>query len=104
MMVKLAYASQGSALRSSPISLTIPKSPHFNSTLQKRPPCKSQEEIDEEIASMPAFKARKLNQRVIDSCGDLGVPHILPKPLTELTPFELRTDNRAEAYSVRCPD
>jgi hypothetical protein len=36
----------------------------------------SKEKEDEEVAEMLAkqFKARPLNKRVLESCGDLGVP------------------------------
>ena len=42
-----------------------------------------------------AFKAKPIDKRIFDSMGELGVPKVAAKPVTETVPFELRIDKRA---------
>eukprot|EP00854_Cymbomonas_tetramitiformis_P001817 gene1817-2484_t len=80
--------------------LTIPKSPKLSTVSRKREQsCKSRAQVEEEeMANMPKFSALPLDEKVMKSCGDLGVPRVLPKPNTVAEPFTLGTDERATAH------
>jgi targeting protein for Xklp2 len=59
----------------------------------------SQEEREaEEMKKIPKFTARKLDRRILDSCGDLGVPKIPRAAATVPKGFDFKTDARAAAH------
>ncbi len=47
----------------------------------------------EEISRHP-FRARRLDRRIFDSAGELGVPKVAARPVTEPMEFEFRADKR----------
>ena len=52
---------------------------------------------EEEMSSMPKFKALPLNKKVLESHGDMGVPRVQRPPSTKPTEFNLSTSMRGEA-------
>lgn len=54
----------------------------------------------EEIARHP-FKARTLDRRIFDSAGELGVPKVAARPVTEPVEFEFRAEKRLAQPRVR---
>lgn len=88
--------------------VTEPKAPTFKTDIRlkntARPKPLSREEQEDkmmkEIESKP-FKARAIDQRIFSSVGELGVPKVPAKPLTEPVAFEFRTDKRcSNAHTV----
>eukprot|EP00960_Hanusia_phi_P068176 766778-Hanusia_phi.AAC.9 len=62
-----------------PLKLTEPKTPEFSSFRRSARHVKSQaEREEEELQEMKKkqFKARPLNDKILSSCGDLGVPKV----------------------------
>jgi hypothetical protein len=54
----------------------------------------------QDIQSHP-FRARKLDRRIFESAGELGVPKVAAKPVTEPVEFQLRADQRSQQPRVR---
>jgi len=54
--------------------------------------------LDEEMTAIKSkpFKARPLDKRIFESSGELGVPKVAARPVTEPSCFELRSDARAK--------
>lgn len=83
--------------------LTVAHSPKFRTEIR----CKSanrsrpmshieQEDLEmKEFQSRP-FRAREIDRRIFDSRGEIGVPKIMPKPLTEPVEFDLQYEKRAQ--------
>lgn len=46
------------------------------------------------------FKARPLDKRIFESSGEMGVPKIAARPVTEPSCFELKSDARAKQPRV----
>lgn len=63
------------------LELTVPKPFNFHSTRRRRSIRNSDVSIKTKTTNM--FKARPLNRKIFESGGDLGVPRIPKKPLTE---------------------
>ena len=79
-------------------SLTEPKEFHFRTSIcsAKRGLPKSREERElEYIRKKGNFKARPLNQRVMESAGELGVPKVNKRPTTKAVGFRSHTAKRA---------
>ena len=79
-------------------SLTEPKEFHFRTSIcsTKRGLPKSREERElEYIRKKGHFKARPLNQRVMESAGELGVPKVNKRPTTKAVGFRSHTAKRA---------
>ena len=52
--------------------------------IHRAPTVKSTAELEEEeIKKGSQFKARKFSSKIANSCGDLGVPKTVPKPVTQ---------------------
>eukprot|EP01047_Picozoa_sp_COSAG01_P093829 COSAG01_NODE_24873_length_763_cov_1.216867_1_plen_212_part_10 len=51
-----------------------------------------------EMAEMPKFKARALNKKILESAGELGVPKVHKKPLTEPKQFNFKSDERIKRH------
>lgn len=51
------------------------------------------------IKSKP-FKARLLDRRIFESSGEMGVPKIAARPVTEPSCFELKSDARAKQARI----
>jgi hypothetical protein len=69
-----------------PPALTEPKTPNFSSFRRTNTKVKSHAEREEELmeeARKNRFKARPLNRSALDSCGDVGVPKVARKALTQ---------------------
>ena len=80
-----------------PPKLTEPKTPNFSSFRRKDPKVKSYAEREQEAleeAKRNQFKARPVNRSALDSCGDLGVPKVSRKALTNATAPKLSTSDR----------
>ena len=54
----------------------------------------------EEINRHP-FRARRLDRRIFESAGELGVPKVAARPVTEPVEFEFRADKRSAQPRVR---
>lgn len=63
------------------LELTVPKPFHFHSTRRRRSIRSSDVSIKSKTTQM--FKARPLNRKIFESGGDLGVPRVPKRPLTE---------------------
>ncbi|KAF3793411.1 TPX2 protein [Nymphaea thermarum] len=76
--------------------LTVPKSPHLETSTRARPQTiKSSEELEqEELANMPKFKARPLNKKILVSKGELGVFRNQKHQATIPQEFHFATDER----------
>ncbi|XP_031498883.1 protein TPX2 [Nymphaea colorata] len=79
--------------------LTVPKSPHLETSTRSRPQTiKSSEELEqEELANMPKFKARPLNKKILVSKGELGVFRNQKHQATIPQEFHFATDERIPA-------
>jgi hypothetical protein len=82
--------------------LTVPHEFHFrvDERLKSQPPREvltTEQREALEVASFPAFKARPLDPRVLNSIGDLGVPRVEKAPLTVPTSPEFRSEARLAA-------
>lgn len=88
---------------SRPASVTQPKEPLLWTTTRTRPShFKPREKVEEEeMSSMPRFKASTLNPLVLASSGQIGVPCVEKRGPTELQPFQFITDDRAETRAQR---
>ena len=78
------------------LTQTVPVAPTLMSELRaaSKPKPKSSAEIEEELLkSIPAFKARPVDRRVLESAGDLGVKRVEPRKTTEFAVFNLATTN-----------
>lgn len=74
----------------SSLTTTVPKSFTLLSEMRHRQPAKSREQLDAEyLKSVPAFKAKPVDKRVLDSAGDIGVKRVLPRKPTEFAEFDL---------------
>ncbi|GAQ84188.1 putative targeting protein for XKLP2 [Klebsormidium nitens] len=102
-MVVQKEASQG---KFDPLRLTVPKSPQLTTAYRARPArgTSSEEAELEEILKHPKFKARPLDRRVLDSCGEMGVPKVVPAPTTKPEGFQLATDSRLGKHPSELPD
>jgi hypothetical protein len=56
----------------------------------------------EEIQKHP-FRARPLDRRIFESTGELGVPKVAARPVTEPVEFSLQVDKRSTQPRVRAP-
>ena len=56
----------------------------------------------EEMAAINSkpFRARPLDKRIFEGSGELGVPKIAARPLTEPVCFELKSDMRAKQARI----
>jgi hypothetical protein len=84
------------------VKLTIPHEFHFrvDERLKAQPPREVLTTEQREalaVASFPAFKARPLDPRVLNSIGDLGVPRVEKAQLTVPTSPEFRSEARLAA-------
>eukprot|EP00850_Spirogloea_muscicola_P016793 SM000139S00110 [mRNA] locus=s139:136471:141748:- [translate_table: standard] len=78
-------------------SLTRPRSPHLETALRRRHiELKSSEELEEEVlAALPPFRARPWSKQVMNSSGEVGVPRVTKRPVTEPKEFTFATKSRA---------
>eukprot|EP00850_Spirogloea_muscicola_P009729 SM000055S18263 [mRNA] locus=s55:420222:424737:+ [translate_table: standard] len=78
-------------------SLTRPRSPHLETALRRRHiELKSSEELEEEVlAAVPPFRARPWSKQVMNSSGEVGVPRVTKRPVTEAKEFTFATKSRA---------
>eukprot|EP00762_Andalucia_godoyi_P007307 ANDGO_01518.mRNA.1 Targeting protein for Xklp2 homolog len=94
---------------SGPLRVTEPKPFQFASEDRKRPVAYAGREKleEEELSKMPKFKAIPLNEKVLQSAGDLGVPRVEKRPVTiPLSPklaTELRSARILEREAVDFP-
>eukprot|EP00899_Mesostigma_viride_P013828 jgi/Mesvir1/22446/Mv17915-RA.1 len=58
---------------------------------------------EEELKKMPKFRARPLDRKVLESCGDLGVPKVEKPPLTSTHEFKFQTDVRCAMHASPAP-
>ena len=89
-----------SSTSSRPMRLTEPKAPTFATDTRAAAHTipKSTEELEmEEMNAIEAqpFKAKPVDPRVMNSAGDLGVPRLSKKPLTQCASPNFRVDKRA---------
>lgn len=87
------------------LTLTVPQEFQLETALRARPStAKSRDELEaEELARIPPFKALPLNMKVLESHGELGVPKVTKRPLTEPQEFHLKTDARAQLRPPPAP-
>eukprot|EP00428_Durinskia_dybowskii_P076584 CAMPEP_0170359130 /NCGR_PEP_ID=MMETSP0117_2-20130122/2594_1 /TAXON_ID=400756 /ORGANISM="Durinskia baltica, Strain CSIRO CS-38" /LENGTH=786 /DNA_ID=CAMNT_0010613379 /DNA_START=70 /DNA_END=2430 /DNA_ORIENTATION=- len=97
------------APKSAALKLTVGHSPKLRTKKRgqyaaSRPKPPTRDEVQqaemEEISRHP-FRALPLDRRIFDSAGELGVPKIPAKPLTEPMEFEFRADKRSSQPRVR---
>jgi len=99
----LHSVSKGSAAKAKTVrhgALTDAKSPQFvtKARASTRALPKSTAELEEELMERfrkNPFRARAINQKVMASQGDIGVPKTRPRGLTEPRGFSFRSDARA---------
>ena len=58
--------------------------------------------LEEEMIAINSkpFKARPLDKRIFESSGEMGVPKIAARPVTEPSCFELKSDARAKQARI----
>jgi hypothetical protein len=58
--------------------------------------------LEEEMIAInnKPFKARPLDKRIFESSGEMGVPKVAARPVTEPSCFELKSDARAKQPRV----
>lgn len=78
--------------------LTVPHPPALQTDkrgeLRKTEIAPGTKEQEDEIECQKIFKARPLDERILHSTGDLGVPKIASKDVTTPHPFHFKTDER----------
>ncbi|KAL3160020.1 hypothetical protein ABBQ38_010406 [Trebouxia sp. C0009 RCD-2024] len=89
-----------------PAKVSSPKAPQFATDARIRGThCKSREDLEaEEMASMPQFKARAINADVLLGAGQLNLPRVEARPLTEAHSPDLATKSRALHQHQKAPD
>jgi targeting protein for Xklp2 len=82
-----------------PMGLTRPAPFNFQTGTRYRPVhvLSTEEQKRIELENMPKFKARPLPKKIFESHGDMGVPKIEKRPLTEAEAPNLRSLTRFEA-------
>ncbi|XP_010272382.1 PREDICTED: protein TPX2-like [Nelumbo nucifera] len=85
-----------------PHKLTLPRTPHLETSLRARPPkVKSSQELEkEELEKMPKFKARPFNKKIFESKGDLGIFCNPKRNVTKPQEFHFATDERIPPASA----
>lgn len=90
---------------------TIPVAPTFRTDARlenhTRPKPPSREEIEEKQMQEfqhHQFKHKPVDHKIFESAGELGVPKVQPKTVTEPEPFNLRIDRRPKRQSQLLPD
>jgi len=78
--------------------LTVPVSP----CLKTRERCQARKslvasELDEKDKEFAGFRARKLDRRILESSGELGVPRVTSAPLTQCKPFALHETSKRKS-------
>lgn len=85
-----------------PLPLTEPKPFHLATSQRTKAESKiltrAQRE-EEEMKQMTTFKARKLNPKVMNSNGDLGVPRVVGKRCTDFREFKFSTGVKTRAQT-----
>lgn len=78
--------------------LTVPHQPAFQTDkrgeLRKTEIVPGSKELEDEMECQKLFKARPLDERILHSTGDLGVPKVASKDVTTPHPFHFKTDER----------
>ncbi|KAL6064074.1 MAP7 domain-containing protein 1-like [Balamuthia mandrillaris] len=88
-----SVSSSSSASSAFPVrsggTLTIPKEFHFETETRRRPVrfITSEEREKLELAKIPKFKALPLDKKIMESKGDLGIPCVSKRPLTQPKEF-----------------
>jgi hypothetical protein len=87
------------------LQLTEPVNVVFCTSSRRRPTVEmsSEERELEYIRNLEPFKAKPVNEKVLHSAGDLGVPRIRKRPLTEAVSPKLLTDQRLGLKVVEAP-
>jgi len=62
---------------------------------------KTSEELSQEESQKHTFKARKLNRKLFETHGVMGIPKVNTKPPTVPINFALRTEKRAKSYKLQ---
>lgn len=81
--------------------LTEPKSPNLLTSKRAAfdyKQIKNRDELEKELMEefqKNPFKAKPIDKRIFESTGELGVPKVSVRPLTEAQPFNLRIDQRS---------
>jgi targeting protein for Xklp2 len=83
---------------SKPLELTQPVPFNLQTSSRHRPVhvLSTEEQMRLAIENQPKFKARPFPQRIVATHGDLGVPKVEKRPLTEPSEFNLRSLQRLE--------
>lgn len=87
-----------------PLRLTEPVEFHFHSSERVGRPTDyegREKEVEKEMQAMPKFKALPVNQKILHSAGDLGVPRVPKRPLTEPVSPKFHTDERSAKIRER---
>ena len=97
------------ALNDGPQTLTEPKTPNFSSFRRAAGASKVESFEEREAREMAEaqrnrFKAKGVNRSVLDSCGDLGVPKVARKALTQAVSPKLRSSARGERMRSHSAD
>jgi hypothetical protein len=74
-------------------SLTKPISPHFQPMSARVLP-KSTAQREEEIMQAHQYKSKPVDHRIFESMGDMGVPKVKSRPLTEPVDIHFHSDER----------
>ena len=87
----VAKASSGTAHK-----LTMPTAPLFSKVHDRPKPLSSDEVLRLEMEKLQKqpFKARPVDKRIFTSMGEMGVPKVESRAVTEPLPFDFRVDKR----------
>jgi len=90
--------------------VTQPQAPRFMTDMrsksvgrQKPLSREEKEALEMEDHKKHAFKAKPVDKKIFLSKGELGVPTVPPKPVTEQVAFSLRTDMRSNSRPSTAP-
>jgi hypothetical protein len=81
--------------------LRTKKRGQFAASRPKPPTHEEQEAAEMEEIGRHPFKALPLDRRIFDSAGEMGVPKVAARPVTEPHEFEFRSDKRTAQPRVR---
>jgi targeting protein for Xklp2 len=87
-----------------PKKLTVPHAPHLSEAGCRFRHVESTEEREaREMAAIPKFKARPVNRKMLESAGELGVPTVAKKAVTEAKAPTFQSDARLKRYHQAQP-
>ena len=96
-----ATAAQKLTIGQSPKLRTKKRGQYAASSKPRAPTAEERVSAEMEEIGRHPFRARKLDRRIFESAGELGVPKVAARPVTEPTEFQFQADKRSAQPRVR---